>query len=64
MIEMNKLKILQINTGRGKQATILFTQKVLKKLFDIIRIQEPYKGNQYQTEYKVYKNSNNAKTET
>lgn len=59
---MNKVKIIQINTGKGKQATALLSQKVLKDKWDIILIQEPYKGTKHPAGYNIYKNSSTAKT--
>lgn len=61
---MPVIKILSINTGRGKESTILAFHKIKVESIDIAFIQEPYHAFKFIVGYQTFKVNNNHKVLT
>lgn len=59
----NHLKCLQVNLGRGKEATLLLENYIKKHNIDIVLLQEPYKYKQKTLGYTFQHSSKDAKTQ-
>lgn len=62
-VETKKMSVIQINLGKGKEATALLNRRALKQGTDVVMVQEPHKNTTTIEGYTQYKQNKEAKTE-